>query len=64
MKEGKSSPMDVVRIGLLEKIGFEWSLIPASSRINAWDNKFQDLKEYKEEHGEFSFYTSLATLKE
>ena len=56
--------MDVVRIGLLEKIGFEWSLIPASSRINAWDNKFQDLKEYKEEHGEFSFYTSLATLKE
>ena len=55
--------MDVVRIGLLEKIGFDWSLIPASSRINAWDNKFQDLKEYKEQHGEFQLDTELITVK-
>ena len=54
MREGKPSPMDVVRVRLLEKIGFEWSLILASSRINAWGHKFEDLKRYKEEHGELS----------
>ncbi len=51
MKENKPSPMNDFRINLLENIGFEWSLKPFSSRQNAWNEKFEELKAYRKVHG-------------
>ena len=51
MKEARPSPMNEYRINLLEKIGFEWSIVSYSERQNAWNKKFDELKAYKNLHG-------------
>jgi len=51
LKEGKPSPMNDHRIHLLEKIGFQFRVVPYSERQNAWNVKFDELKAYKSIHG-------------
>ena len=36
------------RMALLEKIDFEWA---KPKGVAAWDEKYQELKEYKAKHG-------------
>jgi hypothetical protein len=43
--------MNEYRIALLEKIGFQWSIVPYSERQNAWNLKFLELTAYKKIHG-------------
>jgi hypothetical protein len=50
-KEGKRSPMDQWRIEMLEKIGFEFSVISAEERKKIWDRRLQELKDYKRVYG-------------
>jgi len=51
LQEGKPSPMNAYRIGLLEKIGFDWTLLPVTDRINSWNARFAQLKEFKSQYG-------------
>jgi hypothetical protein len=51
MNEGKPSPMNQYRIDLLEKVGFQWSIVPHSERQKVWYDKYEELKEYKSIHG-------------
>jgi len=51
LKEGKSLSMTDERIRKLEGIGFEWSLRPELSRRQVqWEQRFAELKQYKEIH--------------
>jgi hypothetical protein len=45
-RQGQNSNLTEVRIHLLESIGFVWD-----SHSAAWDEKFQELKEFREDHG-------------
>ena len=48
LKERKSSAMSDDRIHKLELIGFQWSVLRCN---NLWYKRFQELKKYKEAHG-------------
>jgi len=50
LKEGKSSRMTDERIRKLESIGFQWSLRPEFSLHVLWEQRFAELKQYKEIH--------------
>jgi hypothetical protein len=50
-KEGKRSPMDQWRIEMLQKIGFEFSVISAEERKKTWDRRLEEIKEYKRSYG-------------
>jgi hypothetical protein len=50
-KEGKRSPMDQWRIEMLQKIGFEFSIISAEERKKTWNRRLEELKEYKRSYG-------------
>lgn len=47
--EGSKSNMTEHRIDLLKRINFEWAKPKGQA---AWDEKFQELVEYKREHGD------------
>ena len=50
---GKSrSSMTQRRMDLLEKIKFEWA---KPKGVAAWDEKFEELKEYKEKYGDCEY---------
>mmetsp|Transcript_4517 Transcript_4517/g.6831 ORF Transcript_4517/g.6831 Transcript_4517/m.6831 type:complete len:111 (+) Transcript_4517:558-890(+) len=47
MKEGRSSIMTAERVDMLNSLGFTWKL-----REGNWHKMLDDLKEYKERHGD------------
>mmetsp|Transcript_36663 Transcript_36663/g.53708 ORF Transcript_36663/g.53708 Transcript_36663/m.53708 type:complete len:120 (+) Transcript_36663:93-452(+) len=47
MKEGRSSIMTAERVDMLNSLGFVWEL-----RENNWHEILDELKEYKERHGD------------
>lgn len=49
MQEGKRSSMTQERVEILERVGFVWS---KNLSQPSWDNKFRELLEYKEIHGD------------
>ena len=49
LKEGKTSPMSDDRIRKLESIDFQW--ISKRMQHDLWQNRLQELKRYKETHG-------------
>ena len=51
LKEGKSARMADDRIQKLESVGFQWSSQLDRDTVQ-WDARFQELKKYKETHGD------------
>ena len=51
MKEKKPSPMNDYRIQQLEKIGFEWRILPINNKVSAWNVKFEELVAFKKMFG-------------
>lgn len=47
------------RTDLLEKVGFEWAKPKGQA---AWDQKFQELLDYKEVHGDCKYILFLVTF--
>ena len=55
LKEVKSAPMSDDGIQKLESVGFQWSLRCGQMKNGEtiqWDARFQELKKYKETHGD------------
>jgi len=49
LKEKKSSQLDKYRIDKLNEINFQWTL--QSWTVVSWDDRFEALKRFKEQHG-------------
>ena len=65
LKEGKPSPMSDDRIQKLESIGFQWFIGRGkmkNEKAVLWDAQFQELKKYKEKHGDCNVFHRHGTL--
>jgi len=47
LKEGKKTFITAQRIDVLNSIGFKWSLHPSSRSYDMWEQRFEELKQYK-----------------
>ena len=52
MKEGKKSHMTQERIDLLDSIGFVWAMGRDQEWELLWLERFEELRKYKETHGD------------
>ena len=59
-QEGKKTSMTLERVQKLEAAGFQWA---KRKGAEAWEAKFEELVQYREEHGgKFSYLACLEIL--
>eukprot|EP00339_Tiarina_fusa_P008798 CAMPEP_0117025770 /NCGR_PEP_ID=MMETSP0472-20121206/19007_1 /TAXON_ID=693140 ORGANISM="Tiarina fusus, Strain LIS" /NCGR_SAMPLE_ID=MMETSP0472 /ASSEMBLY_ACC=CAM_ASM_000603 /LENGTH=877 /DNA_ID=CAMNT_0004732585 /DNA_START=316 /DNA_END=2949 /DNA_ORIENTATION=- len=50
-KQRRSAPLTSERIGLLNELGFTWTIRSRDSLGESWNQRLEDLKEFKAQHG-------------
>ena len=51
-KPGRSAPLTPERVNLLNELGFTWTIRSRDSLGESWNQRLEELKAYKNQHGD------------